>query len=88
MDKYISLAVKQGPTMLHLGQIDLGNSPAPESVGEWCNSFARRVAERYLSGGLTWDQADVAANSMFQLMTKTIFQTMRGRFTWLSMVGK
>ncbi|HTR55620.1 MAG TPA: hypothetical protein VMJ10_33315 [Kofleriaceae bacterium] len=69
MDEKIALAIARFPKVLTRSDVGLDDSP-PHAVRAFCDAYARRVAERYLAGDLSWTDGDVAINEIFALMTQ------------------
>jgi hypothetical protein len=67
MDQHIDLA-RQRP--LTIGDLGLGVNPQADSVKAFCDAFAQRLVERYVSKDLSWSDADAVANHYFNLMIK------------------
>ena len=65
MDRFIDLA-RDRP--LSIADTDLGPSPDVDAVKSFCDAFAERVVERYLSREFSWQDADMIANHYFDLM--------------------
>jgi hypothetical protein len=65
VDTFISTAIARP---LRLPDLNLGTTVAPQEVRAFCDAFARRLVEQYLTGALTWENADLAANNFFELM--------------------
>lgn len=70
LDQLIDSADSLHNSTLTLNDAGLPATASPEVVRTWCDSYARRLAERYLSGELSWTLADCAANRLFFLLTK------------------
>src|SRR5262245_17122228 len=54
--------------MLTLQDVGLPAAAAPESVRARCDLIAADLATQYLSGSLTWQDADDRANNLYDLM--------------------
>jgi len=67
MDSFIPTAIARP---LQLPDLNLGDTVSPQEVRAFCDAFARRLVERCLTGGLTWADADLAANHIFELMVQ------------------
>jgi hypothetical protein len=53
---------------LELADLNLGDTPSPQDVRAFCDSFARLLVDQYLRRDLPWTDADTAANHIFNLM--------------------
>jgi hypothetical protein len=53
---------------LLLGDLGLGSSPDAERVKSFCDALAEHLAQRYLSNGVSWHDADAIANHYYGLM--------------------
>ena len=78
MDAFISTAIARP---LQVSDLNLGDTVSPRGVRAFCDSFARRLVERYLAGSLTWSDADIAANHIFELMIQSCGERMPG-YAW------
>lgn len=67
MDALISVAIRR---VLQIPDLGLDVEKSPERVRAFCDGFARRLVELYLSRHLTWADADAAANNIFSLMVE------------------
>lgn len=65
VDRQFELALDRA---LSLDDLDLGSNPDPDNVKEFCDAFAERLAQRYLSNGISWQDADAVANHYYTLM--------------------
>src|SRR5262245_38472952 len=54
--------------MLTLQDLGLSPASAPEAVRAKCDLIAAHLATQYLSGSLTWPDADTRANNLYDLM--------------------
>lgn len=66
MDVLIATAIDR---FLTVEDIEPHCKAAGYSFSEFSDAFARRVVERYLSDDLSWSDADVAMNHVFEIMT-------------------
>ena len=67
MDELISMALRRP---VEMSDFAFQGDPSPEEVRAVCDRFACRLIEHYLSGSLTWVQADTAANHIYLLMVR------------------
>jgi hypothetical protein len=67
MDEVISTALGRP---VEISDLALDGDKSPERIRIACDRIARLLVELYLSGGLTWAQADTAANHIFLLMVR------------------
>ena len=66
MDVWISTAIARP---LKPEDIEAQCKAAGYSTSAFCDAFARRVVERYMSGNLSWPDGDAAMNNISRLMT-------------------
>jgi hypothetical protein len=64
-DRHFEIALDRPLT---LDDLDLGSSPEADIVKSFCDAFAERLVQRYLSNGISWHDADAVANHYFSLM--------------------
>ncbi|MEJ1961166.1 MAG: hypothetical protein WDO56_06345 [Gammaproteobacteria bacterium] len=67
MNLLISAAIARP---LQLADLNLTGTSPPQEVRAFCDSFARLLVQRYLTGDLSWSDADAAANHIFDLMVQ------------------
>ena len=65
VDQCIDLALERELSVDDIGQ---GSDPGEASVKAFCDEFAQRLAQRYLSNELSWEDADAVANNYYLLM--------------------
>ena len=57
-----------GQRMLTLKDIGLSFASTPDAVRNRCDVIAAELARRYLAGSLSWLEADIRANNLYDLM--------------------
>jgi hypothetical protein len=61
---YISAAIADFPKVITPETVTRACSELGLSAPEFCDAFAKEVAEGYLSGAITWSDGDVAMNAL------------------------
>lgn len=69
-DQLIDSPEDQYLAPLTLHDAGLTDAESRDTVRDWCDSYAGRLAERYLSGDVNWTHADYAANRLYDLMIR------------------
>jgi hypothetical protein len=67
VDAFISMSIVRP---LQVSDLNLGDTISPQEMRVFCDSFAHRLIERYLSGSITWSDADLAVNNIYVLMVQ------------------
>jgi hypothetical protein len=67
IDPQIDIARERPLTIEDVG---LGVAPQADSVKAFCDAFAERLVQRYVSKDLSWSDADTVANHYYNLMIR------------------
>jgi hypothetical protein len=67
VDELINIAIRRDLTPQDVLPYRLAHDI---TMHDFCDRFARRLAERYLAGEMSWPDGDMAANHVFGLITR------------------